>query len=92
MTRRGRPSTNRHYLPFVRAQAERLLAREDDQRFVRRRLVEALSGTGLVRAELTFNVTNVLLDFESDTATVTDELDPAEVVTVSLDDLRRYCR
>ncbi len=71
-------------------EAERLLARESDQNYVRGRLREALMLTGAARAELTFNVTNVLLDFETNTATVDDELDPAKSVTVALDDLRRY--
>jgi len=74
----------------VNPQAERLLARESNQLDVRRRLGAALSRTGEARAELPFDVTNVLLDFESKTATVSDELDPAEVVTVPLDDLRYY--
>lgn len=35
--------------------------------------------------ELTFNASNVLLDFDNGTATVDDELDPAVSETVPLD-------
>ena len=53
-------------------------------------LAKALDGRGRSRAELTLNVTNVVLDFEAGTATIDDELDPAVSVTVPLDELRRY--
>ena len=70
--------------------AEALLQREDGD--VKALIRKALGGHGLRRAELSLNVTNVVLDFEADTATVDDELDPAVSVTVTLEELRRYSR
>lgn len=67
--------------------AASLLDREDS---IRGLLAEALKAQGRRRTEFTFNVTNVLIDFETQTATVDDELDPTVSVEVSLEELRQY--
>ncbi len=70
--------------------AARLLERESDAEYVKSVLRRELRAEGRVRAELTFDVTNICLEFDAHTATVQDELDPEIAVTVPLDDLRRY--
>lgn len=67
--------------------AASLLDREED---VLGPLSQAVVEHGRSRTELTFNVTNVLIDFDSQTVTVDDELDPAVAATVPLADFRSW--
>lgn len=55
--------SSRRYRRLVSQEAAQLLARESNQLHVRRVLARASTRTRAARAELSFDVTNVLLDF-----------------------------